>query len=215
MKKLSVLLLFCLSIYHETFAHELNYKCGRNYDVYGFEDSKLFQDVFIELDSTKKKAKAIINNKKHNINYKYDIPKISLAKINLDYQLLDYQDICKCKTFFSVDLEIDRLTSIAEMKLSVLNSEIASFNKKNLRKKNLERCLNKNERIKVRRSLMSQTVLKQFGAEDKILPEFIDCSSEDILTPKEYKNNSLYIDVNVCERYCFRNHKIKLSCEKF
>ena len=72
MKKLTILLLFYLITYHQTFAHELNYKCGRNYDVYGFEDSKLFQDIFIELNSSKKKAKVIINNKNHNINYKYE-----------------------------------------------------------------------------------------------------------------------------------------------
>ena len=215
MKKLTILLLFYLITYHQTFAHELNYKCRSNYNLYGFEDSKLFQDIFIELDATKKKAKIIINNKSHNINYKYDIPKISLAKINLDFQLLDYQDICKCKTFFSVDIEIDRLTSIAEMRLGVLDSEIISFNKKNLRKRNLEKCHSENEMIKTIRSLRKQTGKKQTDGKGNILPELIDCSNEDILIPKEYNIKSPYIDVNICKRYCFINHQTKLSCKKF
>lgn len=215
MKKLTILLLFYLITYHQTFAHELNYKCRSTYNLYGFENSKLFQDIFIELNSSKKKAKVIINNKNHNINYKYDIPKISLEKINLDYQLLDYSSICKCKTFFSVNLEIDRLTSIAEMRLTAFNSEITSFNKKNLRKRNLERCYSENEIIKTIRSLREQTGKKQTDGKGNILPELIDCSSEDILMPKQYDSKSPYIDVNICKRYCYNNHQTKLSCKKF
>ena len=207
MKKLSVLLLLLLSISYQVSAHELNYLCDGGHK---------FKDIYIELDSKKNKAKIVINNKNYIGNYEYNIPKISFSKIILNNQLLKWTDICECKYDFSFNLEIDKYSSLGNIKLKALNSDI-KFNKNNLKKNNLENCVLQNEIIKERHSPEFQEVLKQFNLYDGTPPKYFDCNSEDILMPKEYKSESFFKDTNFCKRYCFqnKNDRIKIQCKKF